>query len=54
MSEPGAQLEAYHRDGVNELRNLSRTARKVFDVTHLADLFRIHEDQQAALEGAGG
>ncbi len=41
-------------DGTIELCNLSRTARKVFEVTHLADLFRIHEDQQAALEGAGG
>ncbi len=41
-------------DGTIELCNLSRTARKVFDVTHLADLFRIHDDQQAALEGADG
>ncbi len=41
-------------NGTIALCNLSRTARKVFDVTHLADLFRIHEDQQTALEGAGG
>ena len=41
-------------DGTIEVCNLSRSARKAFDVTHLADLFRIHEDQQAALEGAGG
>ncbi len=49
MSEPGAQIEANHRDGVIELRNLSRTARKVFDVTYLAELCRIHRDPQAAL-----
>ncbi len=49
MSEPGAQIEANRRDGVIELRNLSRTARKVFDGTYLADLFRIHGDREPAL-----
>ena len=49
-----AHGELATNDGTIELCNLSRTARKVFDVTHLADLFRIHEDQQSALEGAGG
>ncbi len=49
-----AHGELATNDGTIELCNLSRAARKVFEVTHLADLFRIHEDQQAALEGAGG
>ncbi len=49
MSEPGAQIEPHHRDGVIELRNLSRAARKVFDVTYLADLCRIHGDREPAL-----
>ncbi len=49
-----ARGELGANEGTIELCNLSRTARKVFDVTHLADLFRIHENRQAALEGAGG
>ncbi len=48
-----AHGELATNDGTIALCNLSRTARKVIDVTHLADLFRIHENQQAALEGAG-
>ncbi len=49
MSEPGSPIEAHHGDWVIELRNLSRTARKVSDVTYLAGLCRIHGDRQAAM-----
>ncbi len=49
MSEPGARIGAHHRDRAIELRDLSRTACNVFDLTYLADLCRIHGDPQAAL-----
>jgi anti-anti-sigma factor len=49
-----ARGESAENGGTIELCNLSPTARKAFDVTRMADLFRVFEDRVSTPEDAGG